>query len=284
MSAMALQAEPCSRKPIGYHADADADAADIADSAVSGVGKRFRRRWLPGVLHMNDAGNAASDYERLVVRTSTKDVFYTATHYGDQGSPPFTHYRPGRELAHLQRHSSGRRGSARRRAAERLCGPVLPNDDEGDRVAFLWERADVLVGADLRSFLSAFEIMTTIGRGHTSRSSKCSRSISATAVATLQCRVSGPMTNRVDHTCAAATHAYKPRLSFLIGRFRRQVGRWARRRPPAKSSGHGSGVRAAKWTDGRGVVAVGERLILNERAPIAAPPVRPSARDRGTDR
>lgn len=30
--------------------------------------------------------------ERLVVNTATKDVFHTATHYGDQGSPAFTQF------------------------------------------------------------------------------------------------------------------------------------------------------------------------------------------------
>ena len=38
------------------------------------------------------ASGSATDAERLVVQDSTKAVFHTATHYGRDGSPAFTHY------------------------------------------------------------------------------------------------------------------------------------------------------------------------------------------------
>lgn len=43
---------------------------------------------------LSDTGAPSKD-ERLVVRTATKDVFHTATHYGGRGSPAFTHFRAG---------------------------------------------------------------------------------------------------------------------------------------------------------------------------------------------
>jgi hypothetical protein len=41
----------------------------------------------------DDNAAALSDVCRLVISTSTGDVFHTATHYGRDGSPAFTHYR-----------------------------------------------------------------------------------------------------------------------------------------------------------------------------------------------
>jgi hypothetical protein len=48
--------------------------------------------------------------------------------------------------------------------ADRMWSALLPDDDEGDRVALVWEHADVLVAGDLRAFLTAFDTLTTIGR------------------------------------------------------------------------------------------------------------------------
>lgn len=48
--------------------------------------------------------------------------------------------------------------------ADRMWSALLPDDDESDRVALVWEHADVLVAGELRAFLAAFDTLTTIGR------------------------------------------------------------------------------------------------------------------------
>lgn len=40
-----------------------------------------------------DQKGAPTDWERLVVSAGTGDVFHTNTHYGNHGTPAFTHYR-----------------------------------------------------------------------------------------------------------------------------------------------------------------------------------------------
>jgi hypothetical protein len=48
--------------------------------------------------------------------------------------------------------------------ADRLHGALWPDDGEGDRIALVWEHADVLVAADLDAFLHAFDVLCTVGR------------------------------------------------------------------------------------------------------------------------
>ncbi|HET9626572.1 MAG TPA: hypothetical protein VFP84_34655 [Kofleriaceae bacterium] len=48
--------------------------------------------------------------------------------------------------------------------AEYLAEAVLPNDEEGNKIAFLWVHADLLISSDLRAFLSAFDVLITLGR------------------------------------------------------------------------------------------------------------------------
>jgi hypothetical protein len=42
---------------------------------------------------MNATNDGPAEFERLVLSTTTGDVFHTATRYGDQGSPAFTHFK-----------------------------------------------------------------------------------------------------------------------------------------------------------------------------------------------
>lgn len=48
--------------------------------------------------------------------------------------------------------------------ADQLWMALLPDDDEGDRVAVIWRHADALLAADLGVFLEALDILTTTGR------------------------------------------------------------------------------------------------------------------------
>src|SRR3954466_12772830 len=43
--------------------------------------------------------------------------------------------------------------------ADDVWNALLPDDDEGDRVALVWEHADALVDAHLEDFLTTFEIL-----------------------------------------------------------------------------------------------------------------------------
>jgi hypothetical protein len=48
--------------------------------------------------------------------------------------------------------------------ADDLWNRLLPDDDEGDRVAVIWRHVDELLQHDLASFLEAVDILKTIGR------------------------------------------------------------------------------------------------------------------------
>jgi len=48
--------------------------------------------------------------------------------------------------------------------SDRMWNAVMPNDDEGDKVALVWEHADALVQASLGTFLEAFDVLVTMVR------------------------------------------------------------------------------------------------------------------------
>lgn len=86
-------------------------ASQNAGKVPSSVKKSMKWKWphrnnaghLPGVkgaggydeYYINTGALCAgppTETERMVVSTSTNDVFHTATHYGDKGKPAFTHF------------------------------------------------------------------------------------------------------------------------------------------------------------------------------------------------
>jgi hypothetical protein len=48
--------------------------------------------------------------------------------------------------------------------ADSVWMPVLPTEEEGDKVALLWEHVDDLMQADVRSFLTAFDVLIGVAR------------------------------------------------------------------------------------------------------------------------
>jgi hypothetical protein len=87
-----------------------ARAAANSGKVPNSVKKGFKWKWphrnndghLPGTpgaggydeyYIMNAKNDGPADAERLVISADTKNVFHTATHYGDKGPPAFTHYK-----------------------------------------------------------------------------------------------------------------------------------------------------------------------------------------------
>ena len=48
--------------------------------------------------------------------------------------------------------------------ADRMWNAVMPNDDEGDKVALIWGHADALEQASLPTFLEAFDVLVSMVR------------------------------------------------------------------------------------------------------------------------
>jgi hypothetical protein len=48
--------------------------------------------------------------------------------------------------------------------ADYVASALLPDEDEGNKVALLWTNVDTLIASDLRAFVTAFDVLTTFGR------------------------------------------------------------------------------------------------------------------------